>query len=101
MEVINFNKKINNGKLINLNLNVKNNLLTVKIMGDFFLYPEEKITLLEDSINNFKLNINQINLNELETKISKIINENEINIIGFTPKDLSECIVEGLKLNQE
>ena len=85
-----FDYKVKNGKLLRLNLKLSDNkekIIHIKIYGDFFLYPEHKIKDLEEFIKNK-------NINTLKEEISIFIKENNIQIIGFSEKDLVEAITD-------
>ncbi len=87
-------KKIPNGKMLSVHADRENSLLKIKITGDFFLFPEEKILTLEEEINKLRFDIEY---DLLEKKITQIINNNKIQIIGFSASDLSKIIKEAEK----
>lgn len=100
--MVKVSKKVPQGKSIMIELKTKEKETTIQITGDFFLFPEESITILEDELNKIlKQKKQEITQQEINKKIQQTIQENKINIIGFEPEDLSEIIIEGLKLNQE
>jgi small-conductance mechanosensitive channel len=87
--------KIPNGKLIKvvLNYNAKNKkILGLKITGDFFVYPEEAIEILENKLINTALN--EITLKDI---IENIKNENKIEFIGLDIEGLVTGILKCLK----
>jgi hypothetical protein len=87
--------KIPNGKLIKveLNYNVKSKkILGLKITGDFFVYPEEAIEILENKLINTVLN--EITLKDI---IENIKNENKIEFIGLDAEGLVTGILKCLK----
>ena len=87
--------KVPNGKLLKVNLNIKDNKIEqLKILGDFFLYPEEAITKIEDSLIGIKKD-------KLLSKIKDIIKKNSINILGFSAKNLNELIQKGFEDEME
>lgn len=78
--------KCPNGKLLRLKYNLDDDvIISIKISGDFFLHPEEKIELIENSIIGIKTS-------EIKSVLEKIIKENNIQIIGFTPEDVEFCL---------
>lgn len=87
--------KIPNGKLIKifLDYNQKNKkILSLRISGDFFIYPEESIEILEKKLENSALNEKT-----LKKIIDKIIKENKIEFIGLNTDGLVTGIMMCLK----
>jgi len=87
--------KIPNGKLlkITLNYNERNNSIKhIRIMGDFFAYPEEAIELIEKELRN-----TIIEKKSLDEKITSIIKENNIEFIGLNVDGLTQGILMCLK----
>lgn len=83
--------KVPNGKLLKISLeyNDKNKQISnLHITGDFFIYPEEAIEIIEKQLINTKLN-----KKILKEKINKIIKENKIEFIGLNPEALAAGIV--------
>jgi len=86
--------KIPNGKLLKISLEYNENdntISTVKIMGDFFAYPEEAIETLENELKN-----TQLKKEALMEKINSVIVENNIEFIGLNPEGLTEGIMRCL-----
>jgi hypothetical protein len=87
--------KIPKGKLLKINLTYNektNNIESVKITGDFFVYPEEAIEILEEELKNIK-----IEKSILFEKIQSVIKEHEIELIGIDIEGLTEGILMCLK----
>jgi len=87
--------KIPDGKLLRISLdyNDKNKkILGLLITGDFFVYPEEAIEILEKKLVNTTLN-GKI----LKDKISNVIIENKIEFIGLNVEGLVTGIMMCLK----
>ena len=83
--------KVPNGKLLKIFLQYdeKRNLIEeIKIMGDFFAYPEEAIELMENKLKNTLLEREQ-----LLKKISSIIKEHNIQFIGLDAEGLTQGIL--------
>jgi hypothetical protein len=86
--------KIPNGKLVKINLEYNedtNKIMNIKIMGDFFAYPEEAIDVLEKNLIN-----TVIKKNSLFDKINKVIKSNNFEFIGINPEGLTESILRCL-----
>jgi hypothetical protein len=85
--------KIPNGKLLKISLNYTNNVISeIRIMGDFFAYPEEAIEIIEDELKNFSLN-----RESLLNKINSVIKDNNIEFIGLNAEGLTDGIMMCLK----
>jgi len=85
--------KIPDGKLLKISLNHTNNKITeIRIMGDFFAYPEESIEIMET-----KLKDSYLNRESLLDKINSVINDNNIEFIGLTAEGLTDGILMCLK----
>ena len=87
--------KIPDGKLLKISLdyNDKNEkILGLLITGDFFIYPEEAIEILEKKLVNTTLN-EKI----LIDKINNVIRENKIEFIGLNVEGLVTGIMMCLK----
>jgi len=87
--------KIPDGKLLRISLdyNDKNKkILGLLITGDFFVYPEEAIEILEKKLVNTTLN-GKI----LKDKINNVIRENKIEFIGLNTEGLVTGIMMCLK----
>ncbi len=85
--------KIPDGKLLKISLNHTNNKITeIRIMGDFFAYPEEAIDIMET-----KLKDSNLNKESLLDKINSFIKDNNIEFIGLTAEGLTDGILMCLK----
>jgi hypothetical protein len=85
--------KIPDGKLLKISLNHTNSKITeIRIMGDFFAYPEESIEIMET-----KLKDSYLNRESLLDKINSVINDNNIEFIGLTAEGLTDGILMCLK----
>lgn len=80
--------KVKNGKLLKCKIELEDNLIkNIKITGDFFMYPEEKIEELEKMLKGIAFN-----KEGLDKKISKFF-EN-VEIIGASKEDFVKVILE-------
>ncbi|MBW3020009.1 hypothetical protein KY334_01825 [Candidatus Woesearchaeota archaeon] len=80
------NYKVPNGKLLRLDVLMNyERIKDISIRGDFFIYPENKIILLEEALIGAKIL-------EVEEILTKIIKKNEIQVLGFTPKDVVDAL---------
>lgn len=86
-------EKISGGKLVYIYfLDCKNSekIGKIKICGDFFLHPEERIKRIEEVVSEQKIEIQEI---ELERIIEKELVGSEF--AGFCAKDLARMIKRG------
>ena len=91
MQIKDFTVKIINGKLLKIKISVKNEKIEyLQIFGDFFLYPEDSLPKLEKALIGKSKD-------ECFIAIQKIIKDENINIIGFSPEDINKLIHEGFK----
>lgn len=87
--------KVPEGKLmkISLDYNKKSNKINkLKITGDFFVYPEEGIEIIENEMEN-----TIIDRDIIYNKIEKIINTNLIQLIGLNSDGITKGIMMCIK----
>ena len=83
------NYKVPGGKLIKVKLSVSSEKIDqVRILGDFFLHPEETILAIEESLIHSSKNENSI-----ELTIERILSESDATLIGATASDFSKTIL--------
>jgi lipoate-protein ligase A len=81
--------KVEGGKLVKVELKLEDDKIKeVKIMGDFFLHPEELIEELEKTLEG-----SELNEEVLADYIKTFIIKNEAVLLGVTPEDFAKCIV--------
>lgn len=87
--------KVPNGKLLKIFIEVAENAATqvkiirdIKITGDFFMHPEEKITLLEDALRGEILDGPH-----LTSKLTEIISREKIELFGADPESIATTIL--------
>lgn len=89
MAMLHASYKVPNGKLLKVKLEpISDKIGEVKILGDFFLHPEETILSIEDALVDCKLDSE-----EIEDIIQAILNEHAATLIGATPADFSKTIM--------
>ena len=87
--------KVEGGKFARLNFAVAHDAIkSVKITGDFFLYPEDALEKIEASIIGMKVPFDAV---EAEKNIIRVIEAEKAELVGITPKDFAEMISECLK----
>jgi len=82
--------KVPGGKLLRIKAEVEEGILKeVKISGDFFLHPEEKITDIEKSVTG-----QVIEEENLRKRLSEVFKRNDIKSIGFSIDDLIKVLMK-------
>lgn len=82
--------KVEGGKLIKVQLCIDNGKIKgIKIMGDFFMHPEEAIENLEKSLIGCAFDELKITEN-----IKTFIRTNSVTLLGVSPEDFTKCILK-------
>ena len=82
----NLEYKVPGGKLLRMHIkSEKNTILQIRIAGDFFMHPEESITLIESALIGTPLN-------QVGQVLKDFIKNNNIKIIGFDIKDIEKML---------
>lgn len=83
------NYKVPGGKLLKVEFEVEaGTIANFSLTGDFFLYPEDGVDLINESLNGCKLE-----RKEIEERIGAAITHNSLNPVGFSPADLASAIL--------
>ena len=90
-------KKVEKGKLLKILVKFDKKLTDVKIMGDFFLHPEEKIVQLEKCLKGIDISSKE---GTIEQILRDTVKKHEIKMLGVGEKDIAETVVEALKNGQ-
>ena len=85
-----FCKKVEDGKMVCIEAEKEDCLKNVKITGDFFLQPPNKLEEFSEILEGLGSDINR------EELIEKF-NEVEADLIGFSREDLADLVMEVLK----
>ncbi len=81
--------KIPGGKLVKAKLSiVSGEINQVRVMGDFFLHPEETIQVIEESLIGCKEDESSITM-----IIEQILKNSDATLIGATASDFSKTIM--------
>jgi len=81
--------KVEGGKLIKVQLREKDGKVEmIKIMGDFFLHPEDLIEEIERSLIGETLDEDA-----LTASIEALIRERGATLLGASSRDIAKCIV--------
>lgn len=84
--------KVSGGKLVRLKVEVSNNTIThAEISGDFFIYPEDTIIELEETLTDLNGPINYTQLKQqLEEKTE------HAQLVGFSVDTIIQLLKEAL-----
>ena len=81
--------KVEGGKLIKIQLEKSGNAIEkIRIMGDFFLHPEELIEEVERTLEGRPLEEA-----DLIKHIKTLMEKKEATLLGASPEDFARCIV--------
>ena len=81
--------KIPDGKLVKVKLRVSSGEITeLKILGDFFLHPEEVIMKIEEELVGA-----QHDTVCLQTIIDRVLNNEKAKLIGASSSDIAKTII--------
>jgi len=81
--------KVPDGKLLKISLKFKGEkIISVKITGDFFLYPEEGIEAIEKSLSGKKLDRKLI-----AGEVSRAVQKNSIELFGISAEGIAEGVL--------
>lgn len=100
MLLISKEKKIPNGKLLQVSFALSPadpphlvQLQSFRITGDFFIHPEESISLIESIGRQWKFPSSRFDRLSL---LQQAIQSQSIQIVGFSPQDLVELVEEAV-----
>ncbi|MBU3902094.1 MAG: lipoate--protein ligase family protein [Candidatus Thermoplasmatota archaeon] len=80
--------KVKGGKLLRCSLRMDNHVISsIKITGDFFMYPEEKIESLEEMLTGVEMNEASV----IE-KINDFFNSN-VQVVGADAEDFVKLVM--------
>ena len=81
--------KVAGGKLVKVEAEFEEGALTkIKIMGDFFLYPEEGLPQLERALLGKKAE-----KGALENALRELLEKEKMQLLGLGPGDLADAVL--------
>lgn len=87
-------RKVPGGKLLSVRLEHDGLRVTkAELFGDFFLFPDDSIEVLEASLIGIPL---RMDVRELSDIIASVMEHSGISAAGFAPRDLAEVVKEAL-----
>ena len=79
--------KVKGGKLIKVALEVEGDVIkSAKIYGDFFLYPEDAIELIEQALKGVRLD------SDFERIITEAVKRSGAELLGFSVNDIAAAV---------
>ncbi|MEJ5202888.1 MAG: hypothetical protein WHV66_11705 [Anaerolineales bacterium] len=87
-------KKVPGGKLVRVDITYGERLEKVIITGDFFLYPEDVLQVIENALAGALLPLEKTSLIE---KVQNILNREKAVLVGFSPQDLIDILEEAMQ----
>ena len=82
-------EKIKGGKLVRIKVGYEERINHVKIMGDFFLHPEESIEDIEKSMVGLSVDATE---SDLISKINTAIAAKNIEMIGIDTESIARLV---------
>lgn len=87
-------EKVPGGKLLRIKVDYSDKIERVQITGDFFLHPEDKLLLIEESLRGLKTD-------EEEARIADIVNNvvasSSIQLVGIDPQSIARTLKRAVK----
>ncbi len=87
-------QKVKEGKLVKVEIEYDEVIRKIKITGDFFLHPEDTLDIVEKSMIGLE---KSTNIETITSKIHRIAQANDAQMIGISPESLALVIKEALK----
>ena len=86
--------KVPEGKLVIVKVSYSDKIERLQILGDFFIHPEESLSLIEALFIGSQINLTKA---EVSGRIDSIARKNGIEMIGVTPDAMAEAILMAIK----
>jgi hypothetical protein len=84
-------RKVKGGKLFRLRINSVYGSISVQLTGDFFLEPDEGITIIEQEL---AVCLGLANREDAEQRLAEKIAQAGLHVIGFEVKDIIDALWE-------
>jgi lipoate-protein ligase A len=86
--------KIKGGKLVEVILECSDHITGIKILGDFFIYPDDSLYRIEKALIGLSANASK---GDIIKAINRTIAEEKAELIGITPEAIAETTVMAVK----
>lgn len=88
-------EKVEGGKLVRARVEHDGSvMISVKITGDFFLHPEEGITLIEEALRGAPVDSTEM---ELAMLVMDVVEEHKLELVGVTPEAIARVVLAAAK----
>lgn len=95
-------EKVSGGKLLRVKVEfdggIDGKISSVAITGDFFLYPEEKLKEIEQTLKGISTSITEDKLTEL---IIRVVDNHKIEMVGISPEAIARNIKKAICVKNE
>ncbi|MDE1870339.1 MAG: hypothetical protein KGH71_05150 [Candidatus Micrarchaeota archaeon] len=86
--------KVPGGKLLSVKVKYSSTIESIQLLGDFFLYPESSLQLIESALIGIEINSTQ---SQISSKVADVVSQNKIEMIGISPDSISQAILMAVK----
>ena len=86
-------KKVVGGKLVGVIVEHSDRLDSIRIVGDFFLYPEDSLRKIEGALIGLRVTASK---RELTGIINKVLTDEHAEFIGMTSEIIAETILDAV-----
>jgi lipoate-protein ligase A len=87
-------RKMKGGKLVGIDIEFCDRINDIKILGDFFIHPEESLYKIERALIGTDPNSSK---EEITKTIKKVVAAEKAELIGITPEAIAETISIAVK----
>lgn len=87
-------RKVAGGKLVGVIVDYSEEIDSIKIVGDFFLYPEDSLKKIEGVLVGLSVTTTK---GELTSIINKVLTDEHAEFIGMTSEAVAETILDAVK----
>lgn len=86
--------KVPGGKLVIVKISYSDKIERLQILGDFFIHPEESLSLIEELFIGSQINLTKA---EVSGRIDTLAKKNGIEMIGVTADAMAQAILMAIK----
>lgn len=81
--------KVPGGKLLSVKITYWKSIDEIQILGDFFIYPEESLILIEKALIGVDPKSNE---DEISRHVQLVVDKNRIMLVGLTSESIAQAI---------
>ena len=86
--------KVPGGKLISVKVTYWDKIDSVQILGDFFIYPEESILEIEQSLVGTRATASE---QEMSSRLQSFFDGRDITLVGVTAESIAKALKMAMK----